>query len=565
VHYLSPGGVICPQSRGELTVSYSDEPSAGGATNSGYTASITVDINTSRLSTPAAAFVGLLSVAAGLGVGHLVAGLVSSTTSPFLAVGSTAIDLTPIGLKDFAVRTFGTYDKTVLLVGMAVVIGLVGVVVGLLSRRSRTPGLVLIMVLGTLVTAAVTTRPKAGLLDFLAPLAALIASVATFVVLHERGRTSGAQATDGATVGMPRRTLLTGSAVVAAGAGIAAAGGQLLAGRSAVEASRAAVGRIAPTVAAPPIPAGADFAADGSPSFITPNRDFYRIDVNLTLPRLRAEDWRLRVHGMVDRELTLNWADLTSRRLIERPVTMLCVSNEVGGPYISTALFTGVPLADILTETGVRPGADQVFTTSVDGWTCGSPTTVLADPAHHAMLVIGMNGEPLPIEHGFPVRMIVPGLYGFVSGTKWITDMELTTFAAHQAYWLQRGWAQRAPIKTMSRIDSPSALARINPNTPITGIAWAQTRGIDKVEVRLDHGQWQPAELSTEVNLDTWRMFRLRGHWEPGHHLAEVRATDKTGYTQTADRTSPIPDGASGWHSVQFTVSEQGSSRAHES
>ena len=539
---------------------YSDEPSAVGATNSGYIAGITVDINTSRLSAPVAAFVGLLSVAAGLGVGHLVAGLVSSTASPFLAVGSTAIDLTPIGLKDFAVRAFGTYDKTVLLWGMAVVTGLVGVLVGLLSRRSRTPGLVLLVMLGTLATAAVTTRPQAGLLDFLAPLAALIASVATFVVLHERGRTSAAQAAGRATVGVSRRTLLTGSAAVAAGAGIAAAGGQLLAGRSAVEASRQALGRIAPTVAAPPIPAGADFAADGSPSFITPNRDFYRIDVNLTLPRLRAEDWRLRVHGMVDRELTLNWADLTSRRLVERPVTMICVSNEVGGPYISTATFTGAPLADILTEAGVRPGANQVFTTSIDGWTCGSPTTILTDPARQAMLVIGMNGEPLPIEHGFPVRMIVPGLYGFVSATKWITDMELTTFDAHRAYWLQRGWAQRAPIKTMSRIDSPGASARVNPNTPITGIAWAPTRGIDKVEVRLDHGQWQPAELSTEVNLDTWRMFRLRGRWEPGHHLAEVRATDKTGYTQTADQTSPIPDGASGWHSVQFTVSELSSS-----
>ncbi|MBV9140473.1 MAG: molybdopterin-dependent oxidoreductase [Pseudonocardiales bacterium] len=523
-------------------------------------ACITVDINTFRLSSPVAAFVGLLSVAAGLGVGHLVAGLVSSRASPFLAVGNSAIDLTPLWLRDFAIRTFGTYDKTILLLGMAVVIGLIGVGVGLVSRRSRTPGLVLIVVLGTLATAAVTTRPKAGLLDFLAPLAALIASVGTFVVLHERGRTSGAQAAEGATVEASRRALLTGSAAVVAGAGIAAAGGQLLAGRGGVEASRQAVGRIVPTLSPQRIPPKADFAADGSPTFITPNRDFYRIDVNLTLPRLRAEDWRLRVHGMVARELTLTWRDLISRPLIERPVTMSCVSNEVGGHLISTAHFTGVSLADVLSEVGVRPGADQVFTTSVDGWTCGSPTAVLADPGRHAMLVIGMNGAPLPIEHGFPVRMIVPGLYGFVSGTKWITDMELTTFDAQRAYWLQRGWAQRAPMKTMSRIDSPAAFGRVSPDTPITGVAWAPTKGIKTVEVRLDHGPWQPAELSTEVNLDTWRMFRLRGPWEPGHHLAEVRATDKTGYTQTADRNGPIPDGATGWHSVQFTVSELGSS-----
>jgi DMSO/TMAO reductase YedYZ molybdopterin-dependent catalytic subunit len=513
-----------------------------------------LDISTSRLSAPVAALVGLLSVAAGLGVGHLVAGFVSPTASPFLAVGGTAIDFTPIGVKDFAVRTFGTYDKTVLLLGMAVVIGLVGVAAGLMSRRSRTPGLVVILLLGVVAAAAVLTRPNAGLLDFLAPLAALIASAGTFAVLHQRGRASGVPAAEGAAAGVSRRQVLAGSAVVAAGAAIAATGGQLLARRGGVEASRAALGRIVPRVPAPPIPAGADFAADGSPTFITPNRDFYRVDINLTLPQLRAEDWRLRVHGMVDREITLNWADLTSRTLVERPVTMTCVSNEVGGPYISTVNFTGVLLADILNEAGVARGADQVFTTSVDGWTCGSPTAVLADPGRQAMLVIAMNREPLPIEHGFPVRLLVPGLYGFVSGTKWITDMELTTFDAKRAYWLQRGWGQRAPIKTMSRIDSPGAFGKVGFDSPITGIAWAQTKGIEKVEVRVDHGEWLPAELSTEVNVDTWRMFRLRGRWTPGLHVAEVRATDKTGYTQTADRAAPIPDGASGWHSVRFTV-----------
>jgi DMSO/TMAO reductase YedYZ molybdopterin-dependent catalytic subunit len=508
----------------------------------------------SRLSVPVAALVGLLSVVAGLAVGHLVGGFISPSSSPFLAVGGTAIDLTPLWLKDFAVRTFGSYDKVVLLSGMAVVIGLVGVAAGVLSQRSRTPGLVLLVALGVVATVAVLTRPTAGALDVLAPLVALLVSVGAFVVLHRRGQLTELPAGDEAGVGVSRRALLVGSVAVAAGAGMAAAGGQLLTGGGGIEASRKAVGRITPTVAAPRIPAGADFASDGSPSFITPNRDFYRVDVNLTLPQLRAEDWRLRVHGMVDRELTLNWADLKSRTLIERPVTMTCVSNEVGGPYLSTTNFTGVLLADVLKEAGVRRGADQVFTTSVDGWTCGTPTATLTDPARQAMLVIGMNREPLPIEHGFPVRMLVPGLYGFVSGTKWITDMELTTFAAQRAYWLQRGWGQRAPIKTMSRIDSPGAFGRVSPDSAITGIAWAQTKGIEKVEVRLDHGEWQTAELSTEVNADTWRMFRLRGRLEPGAHVAEVRATDKTGYTQTADRAAPIPDGASGWHSVQFTV-----------
>ncbi len=522
-------------------------------------ASMTSTRLANSVAAPVAATVGLLSMAAGLALGHLVGVLISPTASPFLAVGSSAIDLAPAWLKDFAVSTFGSYDKIVLLAGMAVVIGAIGVIAGLISRRSAVPGLVLFVALGLVASIAVVSRPAAGSFDLLAPLAALIAAAGTFATLHRLGRLTPAEsgvhpADAGLPAGVPRRALLTGSAVVAVGAGIAAAGGQLLAGRSAVEASRQAVGRIVPTVPAPPIPRGADFAGDGSPTFITPNRDFYRVDVNLTLPRLRAEDWRLRIHGMVDREIMLSFRDLASRALIEVPLTMACVSNEIGGRYISTAYFTGVRLADILAEAGVQRGADQVLSTSVDGWTCGTPTAALTDPDGKAMLVIAMNGEPLPVEHGFPVRMVVPGLYGYVSGTKWITDLELTTFAARQAYWLQRGWAQQGPIKTMSRIDSPGAFARVGPDTPIAGVAWAQTRGISRVEVRIDHGVWQPAELSTEVSVDTWRMFRLRGRWAPGAHVAEVRATDKKGYTQTADRASAIPDGATGWHSVQFTV-----------
>ncbi|MGQ0779065.1 MAG: molybdopterin-dependent oxidoreductase [Pseudonocardiales bacterium] len=518
----------------------------------------------SRLSAPVAVLVGLLSVFAAVGVGHLVAGLVSPTASPLLAVGSTAIDFTPAGLKDFAIRTFGTYDKLVLLISMGAVIGLFGVIAGLLSRRSSIPGLLLLAVLGAVGSAAVLTRPIVDTLDVVAPLASLVAGVGVFAILHRLGRpsaeTASAETASAETAAGPtaievrRRGLLVGSAAVAVGAVAAGTGGQFLIRRSGVEASRQAIGSIEPEVPAPTIPAGADFAADGSPTFITPNSEFYRVDINLTVPQLRAEDWRLRIHGMVDRELNLDWADLTSRRLVERTVTMTCVSNEIGGPYISTANFTGVLLADILAEAGVQRGADQLFTTSVDGWTCGTPTADVADPGRQAMLVIGMNSEPLPAEHGFPVRMLVPGLYGFVSGTKWIVDMELTTFDAKQAYWLQRDWGQKAPIKTMSRIDSPGSFGQVSPGAPLTGIAWAQTKGIEKVEVRIDQEPWRLAELSTEVNPDTWRMWRLAGRLQPGPHVAQVRATDKTGYTQTEDRAAPIPDGASGWHRVQFTV-----------
>ncbi|HEY2765255.1 MAG TPA: molybdopterin-dependent oxidoreductase [Pseudonocardiaceae bacterium] len=499
----------------------------------------------------------------GLGVGHLAAGLVSPAASPFVAVGGAAIDRTPSWLKDFAVRSFGTYDKVVLLLGMAVVICGFAVAAGLLSRRSRTPGLVLLAALGVVAGAAVLSRPAADPLAWLPPLAALLAGLWVFVNLHRLGRTGGrsgpgeapaADPSGPAASGVARRGFLVSSAAVAVGAGLTGAGGQALAGGGDVDTSRRAAGRIVAGARAPAIPAGADFAADGSPSFITPNRDFYRIDTNLIVPRLRAEDWRLRIHGMVDRELTLDWAALTSRPLVVRTVTMTCVSNEIGGSYISNANFTGVPLSDILAEAGVRHGADQLVTTSVDGWTCGTPTAGVLDPARQAMLVIGMNSEPLPIEHGFPVRMLVPGLYGYVSGTKWLVDMEFTTFEAKQAYWIERGWAQQAPIKTMSRIDRPGGFGEISPDSPLTGIAWAQTRGIEKVEVRIDHGAWRVAELSTEVSPDTWRMWRLPGRLPPGPHVAQVRATDGTGYTQTEDRAAPIPDGATGWHTVQFTV-----------
>lgn len=509
-------------------------------------------IGNSRLSWPLAALIGLLSVGAALGTGHLVAGLVAATASPFLAVGNGAIDLTPGWLKDFAISTFGSNDKLALLIGMAVVIAIVAVLAGVLSRRSPAPGLTLVTALGLVGGIAVLVRPTAAALDVLAPLAALTIGLGAFGLLH----LLGSRAAAGTGVSTSRRGLLVGAAAVTAGAGLAGLGGQLLAGRTRVEATRRDLGGVRPDMPAPPTPPGADFAELGTPTFITPNSEFYRIDVNLRAPQLRPQDWRLRIHGMVARELTLSWDDLRSMRSVERPVTMTCVSNEVGGPYISTANFTGVMLADILAAAGVREGADQIFTTSVDGWTCGTPTETVAEPGREAMLAYAMNREPLPVEHGFPVRMIVPGLYGFVSATKWITDMKLTTFAEDRAYWLQRDWGQRAPIKTMSRIDSPGSFERVAASrVTLAGIAWAQTVGIERVEVRLDGAEWTPAELSTEVNLDTWRMWRVRvPGLRPGQHTAEVRATDKSGYTQTPQRVLSIPDGATGWHSVSFTV-----------
>ena len=290
-------------------------------------------------------------------------------------------------------------------------------------------------------------RPTTTPLAVLAPLTSLVVGVAAFRWLWSQAPA----------VEPGRRRFLLSTAAIAVGAGLAAVGGQLLAGRVDVEASRRGI-RLRPRETAPEIPFGADYAGEGTPSFLTPNEKFYRVDTALTVPRLRAEDWRMRVHGMVDNEMVLTYDDLLRRPLVEKTITLVCVSNEVGGQYISTSNFIGVSLPDLLREAGVRPGADQLATRSVDGWTCGTPVASIMAPGSGALLALGMNGEPLPIEHGFPVRMVVPGLYGFVSATKWLVDAELTTFDAFDPYWAQRGWGRKAPVKTMSRVDRPKTV-----------------------------------------------------------------------------------------------------------
>jgi DMSO/TMAO reductase YedYZ molybdopterin-dependent catalytic subunit len=351
-----------------------------------------------------------------------------------------------------------------------------------------------------------------------------------------------------------RRRFLVSSAGVAVGAGIVGLGGHALSNRSNAQQSIDQVGTLTPASPAPRLPAGADFAGDGTPSYITDNSNFYRIDTALTVPQLNAQSWSLKIHGMVDKEVTFSYADIRNRKLIERPVTLTCVSDPVGGAYISTSNFIGVPLRDLLLEAGVKPGAQQLFSTSVDGFTVGTPVDVLLDPNRGAMLAIGMNRQPLPVEHGFPARMVVPGLYGYVSATKWVVDMELTTWDK-QAYWVPRGYSQQAPIKTESRIDKPQAYANVSPGAvTVAGIAWAQSKGIAKVEVRVDGGAWRSAQLSTEVSKNTWRMWRTSFQLKAGSHTIESRATDDSGYTQTSVQADEIPDGASGWPSVIFNV-----------
>ncbi|WP_181766940.1 molybdopterin-dependent oxidoreductase, partial [Streptomyces albidus (ex Kaewkla and Franco 2022)] len=293
---------------------------------------------------------------------------------------------------------------------------------------------------------------------------------------------------------------------------------------------------------------------------VTPSKDFYRVDTALTVPRVDVSRWTLRVHGRgVRRPLTLTFDDLLDRKLIERHITLTCVSNQVGGSYAGNARWLGVPLADLLREAGVRPPsrggpADQLVARSVDGMTLGSPVETVMD-GRDAMLAVGMNGEPLPFTHGFPVRMVVPGLFGYVSACKWLRELELTTFDDYDVYWVRRDWARDAPVKTQSRIDTPRPLASLKPGTvQVAGVAWAQHRGIDRVEVRVDDGPWRRAELAAEDSRDTWRQWVWEWRATSGSHRLQVRATDRDGRTQTAERVGTVPDGATGRHSVVVDV-----------
>lgn len=503
-----------------------------------------------------AGLVGVLAAAAALAAGHLTAGLTAPRSSPYLVVGDAAVDLTPQPVKSLAIALFGTSDKLALLVGMGVVITLLAVAAGLLSRRGPAVGASVIGVFGLVGVTAALARPTLGATGVVAPVVATLVGVGVFLLLHRAARPPAHERdATGDGPNRTRRRFLASSSGVVVAVGATGITGEMLSSRGRVRASRRAVGPIVPARAAPRIPPDADFARSGTPAFVTPNADFYRIDTALTVPQVPADEWRLRVHGMVDRPLEWTFADLTRRRLVEHTITLTCVSNPVGGNLISTSRFVGVPIREVLREAGVRPGAQQVLSSSAyNAFTAGTPVDALLEPDRNALLAVGMNGEPLPAEHGFPVRMVVPGLYGYVSATKWVTDLELTTWD-RQTYWEQRGWATRAPIKPQSRIDRPSSSGRV-PAGRMTaaGIAWAQPVGVERVEVRLDRGPWRRAQLAAAVNSHTWRMWRVEFDVPPGGHTLEVRATDRSGRTQTPKRAPVVPDGATGWHSVSFTA-----------
>jgi DMSO/TMAO reductase YedYZ molybdopterin-dependent catalytic subunit len=561
------------------------------------------------------AIAGVLAAGTALGVGQLVAGLTGANGSPVVAVGQLQIDFTPPWLKNFAINEFGSHDKLVLVSGILVVLGIFAAGIGVAATRRLAYGMAGLVVFAAVGLTAAATRPTATVSSVLPTLAATAAAAVVLRVLIGRigppvtagtsaapqawpdswpdswGDTDGDDADGAAELAAPdlplamtgtggvirpsaaqgrdwlartpcpsapvepaRRSFLAASVATAGIAATAGLAGRLLAERSSVATARSAVKIPRPTGTGPALPPGTDLDIPGLASFITPNNDFYRVDTAIVLPEVDPTSWQLRIHGMVNREITITFDELLRRPLIEDYVTLCCVSNPVSGPYIGNAKWLGASLASLLRQAGIKAGADQLMCTSVDGFTSGTPVQTVMD-GRDALLAVAMNGQPLPIAHGFPVRMVVPGLYGYVSATKWVTDINVTTFAGNYAYWAQRGWSQQAPIKTESRIDVPNGASQIPAGrTAVAGVAWAQHKGIEAVEVRVDQGPWNQARLAAVPDLDTWRQWVWEWDATSGNHVIEARATDKTGYTQTAVLAQPEPNGASGYPSVAVTV-----------
>ena len=514
-----------------------------------------------------------------------VSALLTGVTSPLLAVANRAIDETPRPLKEFAIETFGDADKLVLISSVIATVAGLAVAAGVIGVRRPRLAVGLFLLLATVAAAAAATDRAATASiapRLLPPLALVFVGLVSLVFLLRALRVEApappAEPSDqrepAETLENGKRRMLLPSHIdgddlpasfdrraflkvaLAVGA-VAAAGGvtsRAFGGLAAAQ-SRADVMIPTPQSPAPALPSGATFDIPGITPHLTSNKSFYRVDTALRVPDVPIETFKLRIHGMVDKELELSFDDLLSRRLVERRITLTCVSNPVGGELMGNATWIGVPVRDLLEEAGVQAGADAVLSTSADDMTIGTPLQPLTDD-RGALIAIAMNGEPLPLEHGFPVRMVVPGLYGYVSATKWLVDLEVSRFADFKAYWTSRGYSAEAPIKTSSRIDVPRSFARVKAGkTAVAGVAWSQDRGIEKVEVRVDGGSWNEARLATEDSVNTWRQWVW--DWDatdPGNHKLEVRSTDSTGYTQTSDREPIAPNGSTGWDSVDVTV-----------
>lgn len=497
---------------------------------------------------------GLLAAGVTVGVGGLIAAVVASASSPWLAVGGAVVDHSPSAVREFAIATFGINDKLALFIGMGLVIAVLAMVAGLAESQRRPYGSLLFAAFGVVGVLAALTRPTATVWYVAPTVLGVGAGILTLRLLTARVRPAEADHDDDSV--HSRRAF-----VLLAAAAAAVAVGGVTAGRYVGERVRSLAGDRAsfrvPSVEnpAPPVAAANSVAVPDMTSFITPNDAFYRIDTALQVPAVMTDDWRLRIHGMVDREIELRFDDLYRRPAVDRVITLTCVSNEVGGNLVGNARWTGYLLADLLEEAGLDPDADMVLSRSVDGFTASTPLAAVLD-GRAALLAVAMNGQPLPLEHGYPARLVVPGLYGYVSATKWVTELEITRFDKATAYWTERGWAAQAPIKISSSIEVPAGFARLKAGkVVVAGVAWAQQRGIESVEVSVDNGRWNQAALAAEYSIDTWRQWYWEWEAEAGNHTLAVRCTDRTGEVQTSEQRPKVPDGSTG-HERRFVFVE---------
>lgn len=563
----------------------------------------------------AAALAGIAAAVFAAGIGELAASLAAPESGPFVVVGGALVDLAPPWAKDTAIALFGTADKAALLVGIGVVLTVVAAGAGILEVRWPPWGRVVFVALGVAGALAAGTRAGAGQLAVVPSAAAALAGAIAVMVLARmvrdasapspapagaahnaaappqrdhastggaarsemaqlaepgsggratadgprggaaRGQVRGQAGADGSgTTAIGRRRFLAWAGGAAAvGVLAAVVGSAAQTGRRAVQAVRDAVRLPTPTVTAT-IPAGAELDVDGISPIVTPNTDFYRIDTALRVPEIDPAEWSLRIHGLVDREITITWDELLALPLAESTTTLVCVSNEVGGDLIGTAVWLGHPIRDLLAQASPHADADMVLSRSIDGFTAGTPLEALQDD-RNAILAVGMNGDPLPLEHGFPVRMVVPGLYGYVSATKWVTELEVTRYDEASAYWTDRGWAARGPIKLSSRIDVPRQGQSLTAGLiAVAGVAWHPHTGIAAVHVQIDDGPWLETELSRPISADTWVQWRYAWDAPSGSHTVRVRATGADGEVQTVERAPVVPDGATGLHERTLTV-----------
>ena len=529
-----------------------------------------------------AALCGVLAAGGAIAAGEVVAAFAHQVPSPVASVGRVIIDMAPFGVRERAIEALGRADKSALVLGTVVIAIVLGGALGLLGRRHQGAAMSAFATFGAAGLLAAQSDPSATLFGGAVAAAIGVASgvglLWTLLGAANRSAAADANASEVRSTRAPVRKAAQAQAAASlerrhffrtAGltVGGVLVGGSIVASRG-IGGSRAASTSVSvtpgpsgtndlalPPVPAPlpPVPASASLDVAGISPLITPNADFYRIDTALVVPRIDATTWSMKVDGMVDRPFSINYQDLRAMPQIERDVTLSCVSNEVGGDLVGTARFQGVLLKDVLERAGVQAGAEQVVGYSVDGFTAGFPIEAALD-GRETMIAIGMNGEPLPRNHGYPVRLVVPGLYGYVSATKWLARIRITTMSAVDGYWIPRGWSKLGPIKTESRIDVPLKSRMAAGRIPIAGVAWAPTRGISKVEVQVDNGPWNVATLGEGIGARSWTQWSWAWDAPIGRHVVRCRATDGTGETQTAEVADVAPNGASGYHARRITI-----------